>query len=409
MQLRDYQKDIVKRGIDIIADHQLLYLQMEVRTGKTLTALAICEELGAASVLFITKKKAISSILADYENYGFDFYINVINNESLHKVEGEYDIVVSDEHHRNASFPKPNKSAKIIKQRWANLPMIFLSGTPNAESYSQVYHQYWLSNNSPFKQWPNFYKWAQNFVNITTRNFGYADVKDYSQADYTKIKPFIDKHIITYTQKQAGFESNVNEHILHCDMKPITLQIIKQLKKDKIVQGHNGVIIADTAVKLQNKIHQLCSGTCILEDGTTAIIDHSKAEFIRDKFKGKKIGIFYKFKGELQILKDIFGDSLCTELDEFNGTDKNIALQIISGREGISLREADALVYYNIDFSSISYFQSKDRMTTMDRQANDVYWVFARKGIEAKIYKNVINKKDYTVNMFKRDFFEVSK
>ena len=404
MQLRDYQKDIVKRGIDIIADHQLLYLQMEVRTGKTLTALAICEELGAASVLFITKKKAISSILNDYENYGFDFYINVINNESLHKVEGEYDIVVSDEHHRNASFPKPNKSAKIIKQRWANLPMIFLSGTPNAESYSQVYHQYWLSNNSPFKQWPNFYKWAQNFVNITTRNFGYADVKDYSQADYAKIKPFIDKHIITYTQKEAGFESNVNEHILHCDMKPITLQIIKQLKKDKIVQGHNGVIIADTAVKLQNKIHQLCSGTCILEDGTSAIIDHSKAEFIRDKFKGKKIGIFYKFKGELQILKDIFGDSLCTELDEFNGTDKNIALQIISGREGISLREAEALVYYNIDFSSISYFQSKDRMTTMDRQANDVYWVFARKGIEAKIYKNVINKKDYTVNMFKRDY-----
>ncbi len=409
MQLRDYQKDIVRRGIDIIADHQLLYLQMEVRTGKTLTALAICEELGAASVLFITKKKAISSIINDYDNYGFDFYINVINNESLHKVEGEYDIVVSDEHHRNASFPKPNKSAKIIKQRWSNLPMIFLSGTPNAESYSQVYHQYWLSNNSPFKQWPNFYKWANNFVNITTRNFGYADVKDYSQADYAKIKPFIDKHIITYTQKEAGFESNVNEHILHCDMKPITLQIINQLKKDKIVQGHNGVIIADTAVKLQNKIHQLCSGTCILEDGTSAIIDHSKAEFIRDKFQGKKIGIFYKFKGELQILKDIFGDSLCTELDEFNGSNKNIALQIISGREGISLREADALVYYNIDFSSISYFQSKDRMTTMDRQANDVYWIFARKGIEAKIYKNVINKKDYTVSMFKRDFFEVSK
>ena len=174
------------------------------------------------------------------------------------------------------------------------------------------------------------------------------------------------------------------------------------------MQGRTGVIIADTAVKLQNKIHQLCGGSVILEDGTTAIIDHSKAEYIRDKFKGKKIGIFYKFKGELKILKAIFGDSLCTTLEEFNGTDKNIALQIISGREGISLREADALVYYNIDFSSISYFQSKDRMTTMNRQANNVYWVFARKGIEAKIYKSVINKKDYTVNMFKRDF-EISK
>ena len=408
MELRDYQKDIVKRGVDVIVDHKLLYLQMEVRTGKTLTALSICEELGARSVLFITKKKAISSIQDDYDNFGFSFDITIINNESLHKVVGKYDILVSDEHHRNGSFPKPNKSTKFIKQRWANLPMIFLSGTPNAESYSQVYHQYWVSKHSPFYMWPSFYKWAIDFVNITTRNFGYADVKDYSSADYNKIKPYIDKHIITYTQKQAGFESNVNEHILHCDMSETTYDIMHTIKRDKIMQGRTGVIIADTAVKLQNKIHQLCGGSVILEDGTTAIIDHSKAEYIRDKFKGKKIGIFYKFKGELRILKHIFGDSLCTTLEEFNGTYKNIALQIISGREGISLRQADALVYYNIDFSSISYFQSKDRMTTMNRQVNNVYWVFAKRGIEAKIYKSVINKKDYTVNMFKRDF-ELSK
>jgi hypothetical protein len=176
------------------------------------------------------------------------------------------------------------------------------------------------------------------------------------------------------------------------------------LKKDKIVVGKAGAIIADTSVKMKNKIHQLCSGSCILEDGSVVILDTSKAEFIRDKFKGQKIGLFYKFKGELDILKQVFGDSLCTTLDEFNGSDKNIALQIISGREGISLREADALVYYNIDFSAISYFQSKDRMTTMERKNNDVYWVFARKGIESKIYKSVTNKKDYTLRMFKRDY-----
>ncbi len=404
MKLRPYQEDIVTRGVDIIVDHHLLYLQMEVRTGKTITSLAICERLGANNVLFITKKKAISSIQDDYTNFGFSFNITIINNESLHKVTGDFDIIISDEHHRNGSFPKPNKSTKQIKERWSHLPMIFLSGTPNAESYSQVYHQYWVSNRSPFKQWPTFYKWAKDFVNITTRNFGYADVKDYSDADYTKIKPYIDKHIITFTQKEAGFETNVNEHILHCDMSDATYELIHKLKRDKVVQGKAGVIVADSAVKLQNKIHQLCGGSVILEDGTTCIIDHSKAKFIMDKFKGKKIGIFYKFKGELAILRTIYGDNLCTTLDEFNGSNKNIALQILSGREGISLKEADALVYYNIDFSSISYFQSKDRMTTMDRQANDVYWVFARKGIEAKIYKSVINKKDYTLNMFRRDY-----
>jgi hypothetical protein len=61
----------------------------------------------------------------------------------------------------------------------------------------------------------------------------------------------------------------------------------------------------------------LCSGSCILEDGSVVILDTSKAEYIRDKFKGQKIGLFYKFKGELDILKQVFGDSLCTTLDEF--------------------------------------------------------------------------------------------
>ena len=76
----------------------------------------------------------------------------------------------------------------------------------------------------------------------------------------------------------------------------------------------------------------------------------------------------------------------------------------MSGREGISLRKADALVYYNIDFSATSYWQSRDRMTTKDRLKNDIYWVFAEKGIESQIYKMVTKKKDYTLYHFKKDF-----
>ncbi len=94
---------------------------------------------------------------------------------------------------------------------------------------------------------------------------------------------------------------------------------------------------------------------------------------------------------------------MTTELDEFNNTNKSIALQIVSGREGISLRKADALVYYNIDFSATSYWQSRDRMTTKDRLESDVYWVFAKGGIEQDIYRAVVKKKDYTVRHFKKD------
>ena len=42
-------------------------------------------------------------------------------------------------------------------------------------------------------------------------------------------------------------------------------------------------------------------------------------------------------------------------------------------------------------------------MTTKERLKNKVYWVFSKGGIEGKIYKAVVKKKDYTVNHFKRD------
>jgi hypothetical protein len=190
---------------------------------------------------------------------------------------------------------------------------------------------------------------------------------------------------------------------MHVELKDSTYKIIDKLKKDLVVEGKEEVILADTSVKLMMKLHQLYSGTIKFESGNSMVLDLSKAEFIKEKFKGKKIGIFYKFKEELNALSQVFGaDNLTTDLSVFESTDKNIALQIVSGREGISLKQADCLVYYNIDFSATSYWQSKDRMTTKDRLDNDVYWIFTKGGIENDIYKTVIKKKDYTINHFKK-------
>ena len=62
IKFRDYQEDIISRGVQCLKANGFVYLAMEVRTGKTLTSLGICAELGAKKVLFLTKKKAISSI-----------------------------------------------------------------------------------------------------------------------------------------------------------------------------------------------------------------------------------------------------------------------------------------------------------------------------------------------------------
>ena len=145
------------------------------------------------------------------------------------------------------------------------------------------------------------------------------------------------------------------------------------------------------------------SGTVRTEEEKRIVFDWSKAWFIRDKFKGQKIAIFYKFQAEYQMLKDIFKESITNSITEFDTTDKNIALQIISGREGISLKNAESLVFLNIDFSAVSYWQARDRMTTKDRTESNVYWIFSKGGIEQSIYETVIKKKDYNLKVFKSE------
>ena len=114
--------------------------------------------------------------------------------------------------------------------------------------------------------------------------------------------------------------------------------------------------------------------------------------------------IFYKFKAEFDMIKKVFGDTITDDLNEFDTTDKKIALQMVSGREGISLRNADYLVFLNIDFSAVTYFQARDRMTTNVRTNNKIFWIFANDGIEEKIYNAVSNKKNYTTSLFKKQY-----
>lgn len=404
-EFRDYQKDIIKRAHAILDDFRFVYLAMEVRTGKTLTSLGICELLKPRQVLFVTKKKAISTIQRDYDLLAPDYSITVINYESLHTLDKfGYDVIILDEAHGMGAFPKPSNRAKIVAEFIAtNKPyVILLSGTPTPESYSQMYHQVHSIPRNPFRNYSSFYKFAADYVDVKERMINSLRIRDYSHGKES-ILEVMKPYTISYTQQDAGFTSEVEEEVLYVRMKPKTYDLIKRLKKDLVIEGKSELILGDTPVKLMQKVHQLCSGTIKFESGNSMIVDTTKAEFIKSQFATSRIGIFYKFKEELNALKSVFKDTMTTELDKFDNEGYQvIALQIVSGREGISLKNADYLVYYNIDFSATSYWQSRDRMTTKERAFNKVYWIFAEGGIEKEIYKTVSAKKDFTVNHFKK-------
>ena len=88
MEFRKYQSNIINKALEIINEKKFIYLSMEVRTGKTLTSLGILDKIkNINKVLFITKKKAITSIYKDFEMLKPYYELLVINYESLHKID----------------------------------------------------------------------------------------------------------------------------------------------------------------------------------------------------------------------------------------------------------------------------------------------------------------------------------
>ena len=409
IKLRDYQIEIAKQVNSLLSDFKIAYLCMQVRTGKTLTALHSAETYGAKNVLFVTKLKAISSIEADYKALSPLYKLTVINYESLHKMDGNFDLIILDEAHCLGQFPIPAERTKLLKEICSGLPIIYLSGTPSPENYSQLYHQFWVSSFSPWQQYAKFYAWHKHYGIPAVKFLYNRQINDYSKTKHELVLQDIQHLMISYTQEQAGFQSFVEEEIIHLPMPDKVKWSINKLKKDKIFTTKDGnVILADTAVKEMQKVHQICSGTVKDEDGNAILFDMSKAEYIKEKFAGKKIAIFYKYVAEMTALKWVFTDRIVTDPMAFNaaGNDAVFISQIQSGREGINLSTADCLIMYNIDFSAVSYWQARARLQTKDREiAAKVYWIFMQGGIEDYIYKVVSNKKDFTLNHYKKSSF----
>lgn len=402
IQFRDYQETIATQAAYSLLANNIAYMAMEVRTGKTITALYAADIFDAKNVLFVTKKRAIPSIKADYEGLRpLSYTMTVTNFESAHKVTGEFDLVIIDEAHSIGSFPKPSERAKVLRTLCEGLPIIYLSGTPSPESYSQLYHQFWVSSFSPWKEYKTFYKWAKEFVSVVPKKINGYNINDYNNANQAKIKPYIESFMFTYTQSQAGFKKSITEQVLTVPMKKETSSLLTTLKKDKVAHLGDTAILADSPTVLLTKMHQISSGTVIDADGNYHIVDRSKAFAVRSKFIEQKIAIFYVFRSEFEMLKEVFPDWTDSP-EEFQASSDKIFLgQFRSAREGVRLDTADALVFFNMEFSYLSWEQAKNRLQSKERTKEAIiYLIQSDCGIEQHIYDAVMNKMDFTLSYY---------
>ena len=395
----------MKEGLDILKEHKILCLSMEVRCGKTLTALSIAEAYGAKSVLFISKKKAITegSIQGDYADLDPSYEIDFINYASVHKATGSYDFIIIDESHSLGAFPIKSKRVDKVKNICKGLPIIFLSGTFTPESYSQIYHQLYVSSFSPFIKYANFYKWSKIFVDVYQIRINGRDANKYERAHKDMIENYTNKLFIKVSQEDAGFSQLIHEEILEVPMDQVQANLINSIK-DRGFCKYNGelCIPSNPSIKL-SKIAQICGGTLLMDDAEKGVvISRAKADYINQHFKGQKIAILYVYKAEGDLLREIFKNHTSDE-NVFRKDDSSTFIaQIRSAREGVDLSTADSLVMYSVDFSATSYFQGKARIQSHSRikEAN-LYWIFTSGGIEKHIYGAVSKKKSFTTSYYK--------
>ena len=405
MELREYQNTIANQAVEKLHKFGCCYLSMECRTGKTITALSTADRFGAKSVLFVTKLKAKASIESDYNLLHPSYSILVVNYESAHKAKGSFDLIILDEAHSLGAYPKPSKRTEILKELCKGKTILYLSGTPSPESYSQLYHQFYVCENSPFKEYKTFYKWAKaGFVQVKQKKVNGYLINDYSEANKPMIDQFVKHLFISYSQEQAGFSTNIIEHIESVKMKAQTKNLFDALQKNKVVQKNGVTILADTPAKMLLKLHQISSGTVIDTEGTHRIFDYSKAEYVKNHFQGKKIALFYVYQSEEELLKKAF-PNWTESPEEFQKSEGKVFIsQVRRAREGVRLDSADALIYYNMEYSFLSYEQGRNRLVSKERTSPaDVYFLCSDCGIEQDIMSAVRNKQDFTLSYYKRN------
>ena len=403
LKLYPHQQQASDKGKEILAKHNIVYLAMEMRCGKTLTAIDIARSFN--NILVVTKKKAIPSWESDLKLAECDNF-TLINYESLHKIDDTFDLLICDEVHSISSYPKPSARTKILKEKYSHLPMIFLSGTPSAETYSQLFHQFWISNSTPFEH-KNFYAFYREWGDDDSIFLNGRQLKQYKKTRKTVLKQ-IEHLMITMTQQDAGFDVKINEKFHYVKCSNEYLNLMKELKRHKVINikhlGESYEVICETPASLLQKNAQIASGTLKIDENLSVNLSHHKIDYIKNNTKyDKKVVVMCNYVQERSFILENLPRST-EDLDEFkNGKACFFVGNIKRWSEGINFSYADSMIIYSLNFSSTTYLQVRERLSDKKRKEPiTIHYLFTEGSIDKYIYDAVKNKQNFTASYYKK-------
>ena len=424
-----------KRASDEIManlDKGVVLLAGETRSGKSLTALTVCKEIGGR-VLFVTKKKAIESIEGDISLLWGDEpnNVTVINFERLRGLNGPFSFVVVDESHNFvSSYPKESAARREVKRLVGDAPVLVMSGTPSIEGSAKLYGQMTLGKSGPWSGYPTFYQWwfapghykdnrpcggygIQDAVKSTGRRVNAWDNKpptDYSQVDEERVLDEVEPYVVRMTREEAGYKVQ-DATIIPVELKNTLISgLIRDLIKTKVC-NELGIVLDKGPAQVLQCCHMLAGGTYKREGEAEVLPDRYdpayRARWIaKGMDKAKSYAILTAYIEERSFVAGhlrLMGHTVHDELDELKESGSGCFVGSLSSlSEGVDMSWlTGSQILYSLSWSGAKFSQICDRQLNYKREKPaKVAIPLLKGGVDKRVFDAVSSKCNFNAGFY---------
>ena len=415
MKLFDYQEKALALTSD--KDNSAFYYDMGL--GKTFIGSERLRLYGERVNIVVCQKSKIKDWCEHFKEHYTDYAVFDLTNKKdmqafmiypIYKCIGiiNYELAYRREELRqlkdftmmlDESSMIKNETAKRTKFILSLKPShtILLSGTPTDGKYEFLYSQLRLLGWKITKT-----AYYNRYIKTELRSYGgpmFRVVTGYKNVSELKAK-----------LKEYGAVFAKAEEVIKLPEKTFIKEYstvssdYKKFMKDRIIKIDDKELTGDSTLSKRLYARMLCSAYS--KDKISRLIDLVNST-------SDRVIIFYNFNTELEALRKVLFDRPISivngqvkDLKAYENNDNSVTLiQYQAGAMGLNLQKANRIIYFSLPERSELFEQSKARICRIGQEKQCYYHIMmCHKSVEEKIYECLLMRKDYTDQLFRKEF-----
>lgn len=415
MKLFDYQEKALALTSD--KDNSAFYYDMGL--GKTFIGSERLRLYGERVNIIVCQKSKIKDWCEHFKEHYTDYAVFDLTNKKdmqafmiypIYKCIGiiNYELAYRrEELKRLTNFTMMLDESSMIKNETAKRTKfilslkpsytILLSGTPTDGKYEFLYSQLRLLGWKITKT-----AYYNRYIKTELRSYGgpmFRVVTGYKNVSELKAK-----------LKEYGAVFAKAEEVIKLPEKKFIKEYstvssdYKKFMKDRVIKIDDKELTGDSTLSKRLYARMLCSAYS--KDKISRLIDLVNST-------SDRVIIFYNFNTELEALRKVLFDRPISivngqvkDLKEYENNDNSVTLiQYQAGAMGLNLQKANRIIYFSLPERSELFEQSKARICRIGQEKQCYYHIMmCHKSVEEKIYECLLMRKDYTDELFRKEF-----